>query len=83
MGASPRRLGRPPRFSAVHEPCREYCLALVQAFRIWRARIKQRRRRDSAQCRAGLIFQLVFCLQSNPIASPSLSVFVCLVALAQ
>ena len=43
MGASPRRLGRPPRFSAVHEPCREYCRALVQAFRVWRARIKQRR----------------------------------------
>ena len=24
--------GRPPRFSAVHEPCREHCGALVQAF---------------------------------------------------
>ena len=40
---SPQRIGRPPRFSAVHEPCREHCRALVQAFRVWWARIKQRR----------------------------------------
>ena len=25
MEASSRQLGRPPRFSAVLEPCREYC----------------------------------------------------------
>ena len=31
MDASSLRLGRPPRFSVVHEPCREYCWALVQA----------------------------------------------------
>ena len=42
MIASHWRLGRPPRFSAVDEPCREHCLALVQAFSVWRARIEHR-----------------------------------------
>ena len=42
-GASSRRLGRPSKFSVVHEPCREQCWALVRAYRVWRAMIKQRR----------------------------------------
>ena len=42
-GASLRRLGRPPLFPAVHEPCREECRALVQVYRVWRAGIEQRR----------------------------------------
>ena len=36
-------LGRPPRCCAVHQPCREHNSALVQAFRVWRAKIEQRR----------------------------------------
>ena len=34
-------VSRPLRFSSVHGPCREHCRALVQAFRVWQARIKQ------------------------------------------
>ena len=49
MGASPKSLGRPPRFSAVHGPCREHCRALVQAFLVWlaQARIKPSRQVSS------------------------------------
>ena len=48
MGASPQRIGKPPRFSAVHDPWREHCRVLVQAFSLWRAGsaagIEQRRK---------------------------------------
>ena len=51
MCPSPLRIGRPPRFSTVHAPCREYCRALVQAFCIWLARIEQCRQSSSERNR--------------------------------
>ena len=43
LGSSALQIGRPSRFSAVHDPCREDCRALVQAFRLWQAGVEQRR----------------------------------------
>ena len=50
----PRRFGRQPRLSAVHEPCREHCRAMVQAFRVGRARIKQCRPQSGARKSKGI-----------------------------
>ena len=59
---SPLLLGRPPRFSAVHEPCREHCRALVQAFCIWRAGCQAERALENLK---------VLCKPVHPLPRPA------------